>query len=162
MKHLLLFGAVTIFRLFLLGIKFELFTDHKALLQIYSHTSKPSARIEGWVSHLQQFDFEIKYKKEIENPANALLRLSIWSKIEKSCSVTDKYVNFIIETRSQSINIDKIRHETQMDNTLNLIIKPLKGCAHYIFASLFFNSKRGHLWNKEKWFLFHLESSFHS
>ena len=34
------------FRSFLLGIKFELFIDHKALLQIYFRTSKPSAGIE--------------------------------------------------------------------------------------------------------------------
>ena len=39
---------------------------------------------------------------------------------------SDKYVNFIIETRSQSIDIDEIRHETLMDDTLNLVIKALK------------------------------------
>ena len=66
------------------------------------------------------------YKKGIENPADALLRLSIRSKIEKSYSVTDEYVTFIIETRSQSIDIDKIRHETKMNNILNLVIKALK------------------------------------
>ena len=38
----------------------------------------------------------------------------------------------------------------------------LKGCVRYIFASLFYMSKREHLWNKEKCFLFHLESSFRS
>ena len=38
----------------------------------------------------------------------------------------------------------------------------LKVCVCYIFASLFFKSKREHLWNKEEHFLFHLESSFHS
>ena len=38
--------------------------------------------------------------------------------------------------------------------------KDLKDCVHYIFASLFFMFKREHLWNKEKCFLFHLESSF--
>ena len=37
-----------------------------------------------------------------------------------------------------------------------------KGCVRYIFASLFFMSKREHLWNKEECFLFHLESSFRS
>ena len=37
-----------------------------------------------------------------------------------------------------------------------------KGCACHIFASLFFMSKREHLWNKEKCFLFHFESSFRS
>ena len=36
----------------------------------------------------------------------------------------------------------------------------LKDCVHYIFASLFCLSKRQHLWNKEKCFLFNFESSF--
>ena len=36
----------------------------------------------------------------------------------------------------------------------------LKGCVHYIFASLFCMSKRKHFWNKEKSFLFHFKSSF--
>ena len=40
--------------------------------------------------------------------------------------------------------------------------RTLKGCVHYIFASLFFMSKREHLWNKEECFSFHQESSFHS
>ena len=44
----------------------------------------------------------------------------------ESRSVTDEYVNFIIVIRSQFIVIDEIRHETQMDNTLNLVIKALK------------------------------------
>ena len=43
------------------------FTDHKALLQIYFRTSKPSASSERWVLHLQHSDFEIKYKKGTEN-----------------------------------------------------------------------------------------------
>ena len=37
-----------------------------------------------------------------------------------------------------------------------------KSCVRYIFASLFRRSKRYHLWNEEKCFLFHFESSFHS
>ena len=40
--------------------------------------------------------------------------------------------------------------------------RKVKGYIHYIFASLFFMSKREHLWNKEECFSFHLESSFHS
>ena len=60
------------FRIFLLGINFELFSNYKELLQIYSRTSKPSARIERWFLLLQQFYFEIKYKKGTENLADAL------------------------------------------------------------------------------------------
>ena len=42
------------------------------------------------------------------------------------------------------------------------IRKELKGCVRYIFACLFCLSKREHLWNKGKCFLFHFESSFRS
>ena len=38
-------------------------------------------------------------------------------------------------------------------------IERLKGCVRYIFASLFYMSKREHFRNKEKYFLFHFESS---
>ena len=38
------------FHVYLYGIQFELLTDHKPLEVIYSHTSKPSARIEQWSS----------------------------------------------------------------------------------------------------------------
>ena len=68
----------------------------------------------------------IKYKEGAENPADALSRLSMRSEIEKSYSVTNEYVNFITQTRSQSVDIDEIRHETQMEDTLNLVIKTLK------------------------------------
>ena len=40
--------------------------------------------------------------------------------------------------------------------------KKIKGYVRYIFANLFFTSKREHLQNKEKYFLFHFESSFRS
>ena len=113
------------FQLFHLEIKLELFTDHKTQ-QLCSHTSKSFAKIKKWVLRLQQFDFEIKHKKETENPADALSRLSVENEIEKSRSVINEYVNFIIETRSQSIDIDEIRHETLMNDTLNLVIKALK------------------------------------
>ena len=38
----------------------------------------------------------------------------------------------------------------------------IKGCVRYIFDSLFCMSKREHLRNKEKCFLFHFESSSRS
>ena len=40
------------------------------------------------------------------------------------------------------------------------IDKLLKGCVHYIFASLFCKSKTEHLWNKEKYFLFSSKALF--
>ena len=42
------------------------------------------------------------------------------------------------------------------------LVPMLKGCFHYFFASWFCKSKGEHLWNKERCFLFHCESSFRS
>ena len=42
------------------------------------------------------------------------------------------------------------------------IMTLIKGCVRFIFASLFYMSKREHFWNKEKYFLFHFESSSRS
>ena len=41
-------------------------------------------------------------------------------------------------------------------------VSNLKGCVHYIFASLFFKSKQEHMLSQEKCFFFYLKSSFHS
>ena len=38
----------------------------------------------------------------------------------------------------------------------------INDCVHYIFAGLFFMTKREHSWSKEEVFLFQLESSFRS
>ena len=40
--------------------------------------------------------------------------------------------------------------------------KDFKGCVRYIFASLFYLSKRKQLWNKKNCFLFYLQSSLRS
>ena len=44
----------------------------------------------------------------------------------------------------------------------NVAVYLIKDFVHYIFARLFCISKRKHLSNKEKCFLFHFNSSFHS
>ena len=41
-----------------------------------------------------------------------------------------------------------------------LITSSVKSCVRYISANLFCMSKKDHLWNKGKWFLFHFKNSF--
>jgi len=54
------------FRLYLLGTKVVVFTDHAALKYILKkNESKP--RLIRWILLLQEFDLEIKDKKDIEN-----------------------------------------------------------------------------------------------
>ena len=58
-------------------------------------------------------------------------------------------------------NIPKVVTKSLHYTNMRYLFK-VKGCVRYIFASLFFKSKGGHLWNKEKCFLFHSKSSFRS
>ena len=63
--------------MYLIGTKFTLFTDHKALEILFSPKSKSTARIERWVLRLQQYDFTVKYRKGADNPADILSRMPI-------------------------------------------------------------------------------------
>ena len=64
------------FYLFLCGIEFEICTDHKPLVMVFSPAAKaPSARIERWLLYLQQFRFTIRNIPGKENSAGGLSRL---------------------------------------------------------------------------------------
>ena len=67
--------ATTKFRYYLIGQKFTLYTDNRALAYVLNK-STPSPKIERWILKLNSFDFEIKHRKGEHNPvADALSRL---------------------------------------------------------------------------------------
>ena len=59
--------------------KFVLYTDHKPL-QYMQTTKDPSRLLLRWIDFLQQFNFEVKYRKGEENPADGLSRLELKDK----------------------------------------------------------------------------------
>ena len=75
-------------------------------------------------------------------------------------------INFYGYFNNHGIIQEKLPHKIWLihlfakKNPCDFFSKSLK-IVCYIFASLFSMYKREHLWNKEKCFLFHLESSFH-
>ena len=85
------------FHVYLYGIEFELYTDHKPLETIYSSRSKPCARIERWILRLQPYKFKVKYLPGEQNIADPLSRLLQENKQAESSSahkVSDEFIRF--------------------------------------------------------------------
>ena len=83
------------FRVYILGGHFEIITDHKPLVHLFSIAqSRMPLRIERWSLRLQEFDFTISHIKGTVNPADFLSRhpLDIKTKTDK---ITEQYVNFV-------------------------------------------------------------------
>jgi hypothetical protein len=76
------------------GATFILITDHKPLELIYNNPlSRPPARIERWFLRLQQYDFQVIYKKGGDKPADFLSRHPEL-KVPKR-SMAEEYMNFM-------------------------------------------------------------------
>ena len=110
------------FHMYLIGTKFQLFTDHKALEILFSPNSHPTARIERWALRLQQYDFVVKYRKGADNPADILSRMPLSSSASKP-NVADHYVNFIASHAvPQAMTIAEIEEATAQDELLQIVI----------------------------------------
>ena len=89
------------FHVYLYGIEFELYTDHKPLETRYSNKSKPCARIERWVLRLQPYSFKVKYLPGEKNIADSLSRLLQEENQADSTvahKVSDVFVRFVAVT----------------------------------------------------------------
>ena len=104
--------------MYLIGAKFTIITDHKALEVIYSPKSKPPARIERWALRLQQYDFDIQHRPGEGNPADVLSRQPILETTEKS-NVADQYVNFMERhAMPVAMSIEQVMAATKEDDEL--------------------------------------------
>jgi hypothetical protein len=69
--------AVRYFRHYLAGKKkFILYTDHSALKFILNN-EMPSAKVNRWAAALMGYNYEVRYRKGTENPADFLSRTII-------------------------------------------------------------------------------------
>ena len=74
LEGLALFKSIHFFAHYLYGTRFEVLTDHKALVSLL-HSRVLNRRLHGWVLQLLEFDFIVKYRPGLENgDADALSR----------------------------------------------------------------------------------------
>ena len=103
------------FHMYLIGAEFTIRTDHKALEVIYSPKSKPPARIQRWALLLQQYKFNIIYRKGEGNPADLLSRQPLPVVSTEHCDIAEQYINFIEKhTIPKAMSITSLLQQLQL------------------------------------------------
>lgn len=118
-EALALVWAVERFSMYLLGLTFDLITDHRPLEAIFKPKSKPCARIERWVLRLQSFRYRVIYKKGNSNIADPLSRLYTGTNDPEFDEDCEQYIQTI--TDAVALDVHEIREATIQDPDLNQI-----------------------------------------
>lgn len=115
--------SVTKLRQYLLGNKFILKTDHKALVSIFGQNKgmplMAAARIQRWAFILSGFNYEISHVKGSLNYADSLSRMPQYHTVE---SEPEKDYVHLIQTQNR-VNIDfkDVARETRRDAILSKV-----------------------------------------
>jgi len=64
--------AIKQFRHYVYGSQFTVYTDHNALKWLQT-VKEPTGRLQRWILALQEYNFEIKYRRGTENATGAEL-----------------------------------------------------------------------------------------
>lgn len=109
------------FRIFLLGIPFELETDNRSLLSILKPKSMAPGRTERWVLRLQPYTYKVIHKPGKQNIADPISRLL---QIEDSIEEFDDndehiYLNAVLD--SVAVDVKEIQDQIESDPLLKLV-----------------------------------------
>lgn len=115
------------FKMYLLGRRFDLLTDHKPLEMLFSPRSKPNARLERWIMRLQCFDYSVHHvsgNANIADPFSRLLQPSPGSK--PACKGVKHSVFRMTELAvPKKFDIATIREKSKADAEISSIIRNL-------------------------------------
>lgn len=120
--------AVEKFYLYLLGLYFTIYTDHKTLEYIFEGKHRDGkracSRAEAWALRLQPYTFKMKYVPGSKNISDVLSRLCTES--NTPFDESSQHFLFAIGEGPSAITLDEIRNETRTDETLRAVMKALE------------------------------------
>ncbi len=117
--------------LYLMGKKFVLITDNRAVQLIFSNTAtKPPARIERLALRLSQFDFTVEHRPGKDNMADYYSRHSAKSKGPsaflqevRAAQETELYVNLVAQSAiPRAMTMDMMEIESRQDEEIQELI----------------------------------------
>ena len=113
------------FWLYLIGSKFTLVTDNRAVQLIFNNAaSRPPARIERWALRLTQFDFDICHRPGSSNIADYFSRhpTKVEQPLNHKGEKLEKYINAIAElARPYAISMKELEAEASKDQELQAL-----------------------------------------
>ena len=120
------------YNLYLYGSSFKVITDHKPLLGIVKHTSKPTARLERLILRLQPYKMSLIYKPGKNNEADYLSRHPQNAKMPHHKSRIDFQVdcvcvNALNEYKDDGLTMEAVNKATKEDSTLQTVMKMITG-----------------------------------
>lgn len=117
-----LFGTKT-FRCYLFGRKFKVITDHKPL-EWLMNLKEPNSRLVRWRLKLEEFDYEIQYKKgKLNTNADALSRIEINTK--EVVETPDNDNMSIINNIDENPNMDEVDSNSSDKNDEYYVVDDL-------------------------------------
>lgn len=115
------------FKMYLLGRRFELLTDHKPLEMLFGPKSRPNARLERWIMRLQCFDYKIRHIPGSSNIADPFSRLLQARPGTKPCArQVDQVVCRIAEAAvPKRFDLETIQTASRADPEISAVLEAL-------------------------------------
>ena len=114
------YWGINRFNIYLYGMEFNVFTDHKPLVRIFTDTHEAPARIQKWVLNLQSYKFTVLYQPGHLNAADILSRSPQTETYENR--EDEDYINYVTNSAvPKAMTIDEIETMSEKDECLRKV-----------------------------------------
>lgn len=124
----IIFSVVKL-RQYLIGMHFELATDHKPLLAIFGENKglpiMASARMQRWAFILSGFSYSLRHIKGVSNPADVFSRMPQASDDDTIKTLDCSYIMYADFDNVLQLNFKNIAVETRRDPILSKVLEAI-------------------------------------